>query len=332
MDHHTKFRVVCVFVLFILSSCSPQNEVDEKSMDAVQQAGLAETETAQAEIDRVVSESVSATLTAIPTPTPVVVDQMSEEDFAAAVEQSTNEAVGAAEEASQYANSASVDGELTPEELEELYYLYYWSIDEIEQALYLADMYYDLYGELLESAIVGLENIDDELQEILEVSQSVLVYLDEILGLISKGNQIAQGGIDQIQDYSHLISAHIDTISTLLPGWKQSRNDEFDLVVEQALSTIPDTAVETRRGAISLVKEYIDSINSAIGDGRFSMDELQTLSQLGANAAAGLGQFGGEFSGASDMINGLTMNFARGQLPQINAGIGSLQGAIPSIR
>jgi hypothetical protein len=257
---------------------------------------------------------------------------MSEEDLATAVEQSTNEAAGAAEEASQYADSASVDGELTPEELEELYYLYYWSIDEIEQALYLADMYYDLYGELLESAIVELENIDDELQEILEVSQSILVYFDDISELISKGNQIAQGNIDQIQDYSHSISTHIDTISTLLPGWKQSRKDEFDLVVEQALSTIPDTSVETRRGAISLVKEYIDSINSAIGDGRFSLDELQTLSQLGANAAAGLGQFGREFSGVSDMINGLTTSFARGQLPQINAGIGSLQGAIPSIR
>jgi hypothetical protein len=69
MDHHTKLRVVCVFVLFIFSSCSPQNKVDENFMDADQQAGIAETETAQAEIDRVVSESVSATLTAIPTPT-----------------------------------------------------------------------------------------------------------------------------------------------------------------------------------------------------------------------------------------------------------------------
>jgi len=332
VDHHIRLRVVCVFVLFIFSSCSPQNIVDENSMDADQQAGIAETETAQAEIDRVVSESVSATLTAIPTPTPVVIDQMSEEDLATAIEQSTYEATGAAEEASQYADSASADGGLTPEELEELYYLFSWSIDEIEQALYLVDMYYDLYGELLESTIVGLENIDDELQEILEVSQSVLVYFDDISELISEGNQITQDNIDQIQDYSHLVSTHIDNISTLSPGWKQSRKDEFDLVVEQALSTIPDAAVETRRGALSLVKEYIDNINLAIGDGRFSLDELQTLSQLGANAAAGLGQFGREFSGVSDMINGLTMCFARGQLPQINAGIGSLQGAIPSIR
>jgi hypothetical protein len=332
MNFHAKAKVVCIFILFLLSSCGSQNKIDENSMDADMQAATAATETAQAEINSMLLESVSATLTAIPTSTPIAVDQMSEEDLATAVEVSTNEAVSAAEEASEYADSASADGELTQEELEELYYLYYWSIDEIEQALYLADMYYELYDELLESAILGLESIDDELQEILEVSQSILAYLDDISELIGKGEQIAQDRIGQIQDFSHSISTHIDNISTQLPEWMQSRMDEFDLIVEQALSTIPDTVAETRRGALSLAKEYIDSIKSAIGDGRFSLDELQTLSQIGANAEASLGQFGGEFTGISDMINGLTSSFARGQLPQINAGIGSLQGAIPSIR
>jgi len=301
-------------------------------MNATIQAATAATETAQAEINSMVSESVSATLTAIPTPTPIVVDQMTEEDLAAAVEESTNEAVGAVEEASEYADSTSADGELTQEEAKELYYLYYWSIDEIEQALYLVDMYYELYDELLESAILELESIDDELQEILELSQSILAYLDDISELISKGEQIAQDRIDQIQDFSHSISTHINNISTQLHGWKQSRKDEFDLIVGQALSTIPDTVADTRRGALSLAKEYSDSTKSAISDGRYSLDELQALSQLGANAAASLGQFGREFAGITDMINGLTSSLAMGQLPQINAGIGSLQNAITSIR
>lgn len=301
-------------------------------MDATIQAATAATQTAQAEINNMVSESVSDTLTAIPTPTPIVFDQMTEEDLATAVEESTDEAVSAAEEASEYTDSVLADGELTQEEVKELCYLYYWSIDEIEQALYLVDMYYELYDELLESAIFGLESIDDELQEILEVSQSILAYLDDISELISKGEQIAQDSKDQIQDFSHSISAHIDNISIQLPEWKQSRKDEFDLIVEQALSTIPDTVADTRRGALSLAKEYIDGIKSAIGDGRFSLDELQALSQLGANAAASLDQFGKEFASIPDMINGLTSSFAMGQLPQINAGIGSLQGAIPSIR
>ena len=154
--------VFITLILFILSSCGSANELDDKTMEATIQAAIAATESVQNEVNDLISGSVSATLTAIPSPTPISVDQLSEEEFASALEQSTDEAVSTADNATQYASSASDDGELTQEEIDELYYLYYASVDELEQALYLVDIYYDLYDELLATVITDLESIEGD--------------------------------------------------------------------------------------------------------------------------------------------------------------------------
>lgn len=332
MRPNIKVNAFFLLILILVSSCGSKNDLDDKTMEATIQAAIVATESAQNEMDDLISESVSATLTAIPSPTPIAVDQLSEEELASALEQSTNEAVSAADEAAQYANSASDDGELTQEEIDELYYLYYWSIDELEQALYLVDLYYDVYDELLETVITDLESIEGELQDILTAAQDVLVYLEEFSEIISNGEQIAQEKIDQFEAFSTAISEVTSSISFQLPVWAQSRKDEFDRIADNALSTLPNVITDTKLGAVQIAREYLDEIKLAVGDGKFSMLELQSLSQLGANAAASLGQFGGEFAALPNMINGITGSFARGQLPQINAGIGSLQGAIPTIR
>lgn len=324
--------VFITLILFILSSCGSANELDDKTMEATIQAAIAATESVQNEVNDLISGSVSATLTAIPSPTPISVDQLSEEEFASALEQSTDEAVSTADNATQYASSASDDGELTQEEIDELYYLYYASVDELEQALYLVDIYYDLYDELLATVITDLESIEGELQDILTAAEDVLVYLEEFSDIISKGEQIAQEKIDQFRAFSTAISGYTSDISSNLPVWDQSRTDEFDRIADDALSTIPDAIADTKRGAVQIAREYLGEVKLAVGDGKFSMLELQSLSQLGANAAASLGQFGGEFAAIPNIINGMTDSFARGQLPQINVEIGSLQRAIPTIR
>ena len=58
-----------------------------------------------------------------------------------------------------------------------------------------------------------------------------------------------------------------------------------------------------------------------------------SISQLGANAAASLSHFGGgDLAGLPEAVNGLTRNFASGQLPELNRGLGSLQNSLPSFR
>ncbi len=126
---------------------------------------------------------------------------------------------------------------------------------------------------------------------------------------------------------------HAGEIQERLPGWRDIRTQETDSLINQALAVLPNDIAETRAGAVSQVKEYIQSMQNAVSDGRFSLDELNTISQLGANAAASLSHFGGgDLAGLSDAVNGLTRNFAGGQLPDINLGLGSLQNSLPSIR
>jgi hypothetical protein len=332
MKSYLKVIMFSLAMLIINSSCSQKNEANENTTESTIQAAVVATDLAQNEKDNLISEAVSATLTAIPSPTPVVVDKMSEEELAFALEQSTDEAVSSADETIQYSNSASDDGELTQAEIDELYYLYYWSIEELEQALYLVDLYYDLYDEMLEAVIVDLESIENELQGILSTAEDALVYLEEISEIISNGEKLAQEKLDQFENFTNLISEGSSNISSQLPDWVQSRKDEINTIAGNALSILPDEVADTKRGAVLIANQYLKEIKLAIGDGKFSILELQSLSQLGANAAASLGQFGGEFADFSNMINGITDNFARGQMPQINAGIGSWQSMIPTIR
>jgi len=314
--------LLLISVLFFSTSCS--------SPDSSQ--SIQATQTVQAQVDSLVSEGVAATLTAMPTSTAVPVADMSEEDLAAGIEVSTNEAVAASNEAAQYADTASTDGELTQQELDELYYLYYWSIEELEQALYLMDLYYDLYDELIDEALVVLESLDDDLEQLLVYTESMLAYLDGFAQVIDQGGQVLQENYAEFQDKLAELPDKLSPISDALPQWLQARDQELALLVQDVLAVMPNDVAGTRREALTQVKDYIASLSGAIADGVFSLSELESLSQLGANAAASAGQFRGDFTGISEMINGLTSSFARGQLPQINAGIGNLQGALPSIR
>ena len=316
-----RFFLMITLFLFFISCSSPE-----------QDQSVQDTQTVQALVDVLVSEGVAATLTAMPTPTAVPVADMSEEDLATAIETSTNEALASSDQAAQYADEAAGDGELTQEEIDELYYLYYWSMEELEQALYLMDLYYDLYDELINEAITALKYLDDDLEQLLIYTESILGFLDQYSAMIAQGNQVLMENLTEFQDALNDFPGRLSAVSEKLPPWIAARQTEFNVLVQDALAVTPDNIAGTRREALAQVKDYIAGISGATADGVFSFSELETLSQMGANAAASAGQYSRDFAGISDMINGLTGSFARGQLPQINAGIGTLQGALPSIR
>jgi hypothetical protein len=322
--------MVAVLVLVSLASCGGSNQVD---VEATVQAGIQGTQAAEAGLQSQVNEAVAATLTAMPTPTSVPLEDLSEEELAQVVEDSAEEAAAAADQASTASDSASSDGQITEDELDDLYYLYYLAIEEAEQALALAEDYYDLYADLYDLTISELEDLENQLQSIEESANEVLTVLDEISQTLAQGGEIAQQTIDNLQQLGQQAAQHAGEIQDRLPGWREIRMQETDSLVNQALSVLPNNVAETRAGAISQVKEYVQSLQSAVSDGRFSLDELNVISQLGANAAASLSHFGGgDFAGLPEAVNGLTRNFASGQLPELNRGLGSLQNSLPSIR
>lgn len=333
MSKHTPYCIVLLITAILSSSiigCTEDNDVD---VDATVQAGIAGTQAAEGEMSIAVDEAVTATLTAMPTPTPLVIDQLSEEELAQAVEDSADEAVQASEQASTATDNATSDGEITEEELEELYYLYYWTLEEVEQAMYLAEEYYDLYAELLDLTIQGLDELEQELEVILDTANEVIYALDDISQMIAQGTEIAQAALDDLEQLAGQISTNAGHIRDRLPEWNDTRGQEFDRLAGEALDVLPNDIADTRVGALAQAKEYIQSVQSAISDGRFSLEELTSISQLGANAAASLSNLGGgDLAGLPDMINGLTGSFARGGMPDVNVGLGSLQNSLPSIR
>ncbi|MDK2982048.1 MAG: hypothetical protein PWQ55_2395 [Chloroflexota bacterium] len=322
--------LVLSFLIVSLAGCGGASRVD---VDATVQAGIQGTQTAEANVSSLVNEAVAATLTAMPTPTPVPVEELSEEELAQAVEDSAGEAAAAADQASTASDAAASDGEITQDELDDLYYLYYLAIDEAEQALALAEDYYDLYADLMALTISELEQIEAQLENIEESANAVLTVLDEISQTVAQGGEIAQQTLDNLQQMGQPAAQYASELQNRLPDWRDVRANETGTLVEQALSVAPTDVAGTRAGAIAQLKDYVQSMQTAIGDGRLSLDELHSLSQLGANAAASLSQFnGGDLAGLSDAVTGLTRNFASGQLPELNRGLGSLQNSLPSIR
>ena len=330
MMRNISVMLVFCLVLMSLVGCGGSNKVD---VDATVQAGIQGTQAAEANVEAMVNKAVAATLTAMPTPTAVPLEDLSEEELAQAVEDSTSEAAAAADQASVASDEASSDGEITQEELDDLYYLYYWAIEEADQALALAEDYYDLYADLMDLTISELEDIEAQLEDIEESANAVLTVLDEISQTVAQGGEIAQRTLDNLQQMSQQAAQHAGELQNRLSGWRDIRANETATLVEQALSVLPNDVAETRAGAIAQVKDYVQNLQTAISDGRFSLDELNALSQLGANAAASLSHIGGgDLAGLSDAVNGLTRNFASGQLPDLNRGLGSLQNSLPSIR
>ncbi len=324
-----RFLLLGMILISSVTSCSRVSQAD---VDATVQAGIAGTQAAEFEMDSAIEEAVAATLTAMPTPTALAVEEISEEEFAQAVESSASEAVETSEEAAAASESAVEDGQVSEDELEDLYYLYYLTLEEVEQALYLAEEYYALYADLLDATLDELEQLEQELQSILDTADEVVAVLDEINQVLQQGSAAAQQALENLAQLSQQVEDKAGTLAEHLPAWQETRGREFEQLAGGALQVSPSEIAETRAGALAQARDYLQAVQSAAGDGRFSLEELQSVSQLGANAAASFGRLGGDLAGLPDMINGLTNSFARGQLPQVNLGVGSLQNSLPSIR
>jgi len=322
--------ILTALIMASSANCSGDDPVD---VEATVQAGIAGTQTTEAGLNESINEAVAATLTAIPVPTPAALEQVSEETAAVAVESSVDEAVQASDQASAATADATADGALTEAELEELYYLYYLTLEETEQALALAGEYSALYSDLLDLTISELEDLEAELQLVLDTTNEVIAALDDIALTVEQGGLVAQQTLDNLQQLNQQISENAGMIRDHVPGWQNVRAQEFNRLADQALSIAPNEIAGSRAGALAQVRDYVQAAETAISDGRFSLAELNTLSQLGANASASLNQFGGDdLIGFPNAINSLTGSFARGQLLEVDLVLGSLQNSLPSFR
>jgi hypothetical protein len=273
----------------------------------------------QATIDVAVDAAVEATAAAL-----LETPEISEEEMAGAIDEAVDEVAVATEQASTATNQAAADGTITAEELEELeaYVL------AAEEAIYyteaLIDAYYGLYGELAVETLELLLAIEDDLAT---TAQS----LEEIVVILDQGAEAASAAAVQMQTAAQTAYSTAAEVQAQSQNWQAQVQAVVENRVNGALSVPPNQVAGNPQEAIESVFAYIDTVRNSIADGVISQVELANISQFGANASASLGAHGGQqLQNLGGSINDITAQIARGQMNQIQGGLGALESKLPS--
>lgn len=339
-------RQLCIMTLLMIasfmivscnlgSSTSSQIPEDQADLQATINSAVQSTTSAQSAIQESINTGVSATLTALPplpSPTPVVPAELSEEQLASSIDTSVAEAENAAEECNTAVEEATADGSLTQEEIYYIDYYATYAEDEISQALELTEEYLDLYSELAEESIALMTEIENDLSTMAENTAAIEQTLEEINTNLSQGLALAESTINQLNEQAQQsadkaleMQQQTQDMMILVQAEIQNRGDSFN-------DLIPDQTATDLQSALSFTKDYIDTIKSSLQDNKLSGLELDSIAQKGVNAAAGLQAFGGpQLQDFSMSINGLTSQFARGELPQAKLSFASFEQNLPSI-
>lgn len=343
------FISIILLLVFLSLACESTAKVPptETTVDtqATIEAAVAATANAETSMQATISASVAGTSTAqppqptstisepqppIPTPTPSVeYVTLTEEELAALIEQSVNEAVAASEQASSATTQATSDNTLTAEEVAmmEAYYL------ATEEAIYLADeaigAYYDLYAELATETLELLIALEEDLSAIAQNTETMEASIQLISDTLSQGAEIAQETITQLNQAAQQANANLAEAQTQVQSWATTLQSNRDNRAQNVLSVQPDNIATDFQSALANAFGFVDGIHIALGDNKLTKDELNGIALLGANASASLNAQGGpKLKGFSEKINSITVQLAKGQIPQAKTSLGDFEAVL----
>ena len=160
---------------------------------------------------------------------------------------------------------------------------------------------------------------EDVVQEVFTALEEELGVSPETLALLEEKAQQAMEQLQQVQGQAG--------------DWHEGLLAELQGRAEGYLNMQPDEVAGTRREALLQARDYTDFVRDSLGDGRISVDEMNGIAQLGANASNSLNSLGGEeLQGFSDRITNTTGQIARGELPQARDSLGGLDVDLPKRR
>jgi hypothetical protein len=325
MNIAAKFIILLILVS-LLTACGLPTTSD--NVDAQVQTAIAQTAQAEAAFQAAVDQAVEATVIAMPpTPTPQPVADpytMTEEELAALIDASVEEAASASAEASSATTQATSDGVYTEEEVYDTIYYVYDAEAAIAYAEELLYQYYDLYGAYASEALDLLYAVEEDLDE-------MATAMTETEAILEQGAETASAAIEQINLALENVQTKADEMQTKaqefkekLPAALQERENKF-------ASLAPTEIANDRDGALLQVYTYLDSVKSAFADRKISPDELGQIAQLAANAQAGISQGGGPLlKNFGGNIDGITRNLSRGDWPTAQRDLGGFEASLPS--
>jgi hypothetical protein len=352
------FLLPCLFILVTLLGCANAKSTPDAqaTINAAIQATSAAQANVQATIDAAVKATAAAQPTSAPTPTPnkpasgaatattatkapaatpvptVNATTMTGEELDALIDQAVKEAVTATNTATTQTATYAADGTLTPQEVAAMQAAVTASQTEINQALALTQSYYDLYAELATETLNTLKAIEQDLNSMATSMNSMAQSLAQISTTLAQGQAVAQSAITQLQSTATKASQAAVSAQTKEKNWNTTVQADLTKRATAALDAKPTSAPTDLRGATQSVTTYIEMVKTALGDNKINKTELQTISIAGANATAGLNQFGGaQGQTLANSINTMTKQLARGEAPKAKNSLGTLEQSARSL-
>jgi hypothetical protein len=345
-----------LFILVVLVGC--QNAKSTVDAPATINAAVQATSIAQANAQATIDAAVKATTTAQATPTKVAAMTqvptiasatsvpaktatpsptvnavtLSEEELDALIDQAVKEAVAATTTASTATSTYAADGTLTTQEVAAMTTAVTTAQTEISQALALMNSYYSLYSQVSTETLNTLKAIEQDLNAMATSMNSMAQSLAQISATLSQGLTLATNTVTQLQSYATQASQAAANAQTKVKNLSATAQAELDKRTNAALNTKPTNVPVDLKGTVQSVSTYLDTVKLALGDNKLSQAELQSISVAGANATAGLKQFGGtDGLKVSESINNLTKQLARGELPKAKTSLSSLEVSAKSL-
>jgi hypothetical protein len=331
MYQKLSLSILLLIMGFSLAACGGAGNNEPKpDTQATIDAAIAATATTQADIDAQVEAAVEATVTAMPTvDDPADYGELSEEELALLIEGHVDDTMVAAEDLNTYTAETTSDGEITLEEAEDIDVYIADLEDAITETEELIYLYNDVYGELATETLYLLSEVEDDLQELAEVAVVMVELLIEVEEALAGGAEVAVEVIQQLDAAVVTVQEKLPELQAKRDAWMTGHQTEIETLILEFQNLVPAEVAGNRREALLSAFDYVDAVRSGLEDRQLNLTELRNIAQLGANAQAGLDQYGGpKLNDVSGNIGNITNQLARGQNSLALGGLGQLEGAL----
>ncbi len=347
-------------LLMFLTACArsapPPPAAPPVNTQATVNAAVAATANAQTAVQATIDAAVNTTATAIAlanptaTATPVVVTAtaspapavtpaedtvatMTEDELAALIDEAVAEAYASSATYSDAATEATADNTVTQEEIQMADAYYADTEAAIAYAEELMQLYDDMYGELTYEAIDELNQMESDMEALTE---SVLMLNDtmtEIADLMAQGLAMTEDVLTQLDSATQLISENVATAQTASEAWHTAYQSAQTARIESVNAIQPTNITADPAAALQSVASFAQLGQAAMADYKITPEELTTLAQQGANAAASLNATGNpKLQDLSGMINGVTGMFAAGNIPAAQTNLSQLSMSMDALK
>jgi hypothetical protein len=329
-------RIFChlLIPMALLSACGTPPATP--ATDDVINTAVAGTQQSQALAQATVNAAVLTSLPPTPTAAPTVeYTSLTEEEFAALIDQAVSEAIAATEQTTTAVTTTTSDDAVTSEEVFYVYDYYYDAEYYVEYAEQLLDEYYNLYADLAEEMIVELSAIEAQLAQMNTTLSSIDSSLQQISSTLEQGLVVAQEAITQLETAAQMAQTQAQELKAQAQDMMSQLQLDQDGRVQEILQIQPNNIPTDRISSLQTAFQFLDVGHQAMGDNKISRDELMKLAQLGANAQAGFQSFGGggpaggpDLSQFSGSFNEITTQLARGQMPQARGNLDTFERSL----